>query len=821
VAELPTGTVTFLFTDVEGSTRLLNELGDAYAEVLAEHRRVLRKTFARHRGVEVDTQGDGFFVAFAKASEALAAATDATEALSHSAIKVRMGLHTGEPLVTDEGYVGIDVHRAARIAAAGHGGQILVSQSTCDLLRTDGLRDLGEHRLKDLTAAERIYQLGEEQFPPLKTLHQSNLPIPATAFLGRERELVEVIELLGRADVRLLTLTGPGGIGKTRLAVQAAAAASDLYPHGVWWVPLAPIRDANLVLSAAAHATGASDELASHIADKHMLLLFDNFEHLPDSATEIGRLLASCPNLDILVTSRMPLHLVGEWDYEVAPLRQEEAADLFRQRARAARRDFETGSGREVREICARLDHLPLAVELAAARVKVLSLADLLDRLEQRLPLLAGGPRNAPERQRTLRATIEWSHDLLSGDEQLLFIRLAIFVGGFTFASAEAVCDADLDTLEALVEQSLVRRSEGGRLAMLETIREFACDQLAERGADRAAQRHAHFFAARVEAIAEDLSTGRHEAMEAVAADYANIRQALGWLRTTDPPTFVDTVAALSRFWIISAELDEGKRWLELAVAGAHSPEIRSTALGGLISVVFQQGDIERAAQLCQERLEFCRALGDIPGVIRCTGTLGSIAAHQRDFATADALIAEAITLAEGSGDDWAVATGLINRLAVATERGDWPAARTLSEQALVKAREVGDEEGIAIALWSLGFLEIGEGRPDEAHRWLAESLQVCVSLHATRRIADCLLALAAAAGENKEGVRAARLLAKAETLREETGGPWEGVDIGLHASATHAVATQLAAADAAVAWGQGDAMSLEAAVDYALAWTG
>jgi predicted ATPase len=817
VAELPTGTVTFLFTDVEGSTRLLHELGDAYADALREHRKALRECFGRHGGVEVDTQGDAFFVAFAKASEALAAAAEGTMALSESPLKVRMGLHTGEPIVTDEGYVGIDVHRAARIAAAGHGGQILVSQSTYDLLRADGLRDLGEHRLKDLTPAERIYQFGEEHFPPLKTLNATNLPLPSDPLVGRKKELADVLRLLRLEGARLISVTGPGGIGKTRFAVAVAEELVTDFDHGVWFVDLSSIGDAKLVGSTIAAALGAKDELATHIADHELLLLLDNFEHVTAAAGEVASLLSSCPGLCVLVTTRERLQVGGEQECALRPLPDAPAVELFRQRASAKVPEFE-GAYDEIAEICRRVDGLPLAIELAAARVKVLPPSELLAQLEQRLPILAGGRRDVPERQRTLRATIEWSYDLLSADEQLLFTRLAIFVGGFTFAAAEAVCEADLDTLEALVEQSLVRRSEGGRLAMLETIREYASDQLAERGADRAAQRHAHFFAELVEAIAEDLSTGRHEAMEAIAADYSNIRQALGWLRTTEPPTFVGTVTHLSRFWIISAELDEGRRWLELAVAAADSPDVRSTALGGLISVAFQQGDVERAEQLCQERLECCRALGDIAGVIRGTGTLGSIAAHRRDFATADALIAEAITLAENSGDDWAVATGLINRMAVATESGDWPAAKTLSKEALIKAQEVGDEEGIAIALWSLGFFELREGRLEEARPWLAESLQVCVSLHATRRIADCLLALAVAAGENKEGERAARLLAKAETLRQETGGPWEGVDIGLHANATHAVATQLATADAAVAWSQGEAMSLEAAVDYALA---
>jgi hypothetical protein len=295
------------------------------------------------------------------------------------------------------------------------------------------------------------------------------------------------------------------------------------------------------------------------------------------------------------------------------------------------------------------------------------------------------------------------------------------------------------------------------------------------------------------------------------------VRQALQWLRTAEPGTFARTIADLRRFWIISRELDEGARWLELGIAAADAPDVRSSALAGLISVVFEQGDVARAKQLCEERLEFCRALGDTPGLIRCTGMLGNIAAHGRDFSTADALFAEAIALARSCGDEWAVATRFVNRLAVATESGDWPLAKTLAEESLAKTREVGDDEGIAISLWSLGFWELRAGRPDDAHHWLAESLQLCFSLHATRRVADCFLAPAAAAGENNHGRRAARLLAKAESLCEETCGPWEGVDIGLHSNAAHAVGDQLSVADAAVARAEGEAMSIDAAVAYAL----
>ncbi len=432
--DLPSGTVTFLFTDVEGSTQLLHELGDEhYAEALDEHRRVIRD--ACHEGVEVDTQGDAFFVAFPTAPAALEAAAQASTELASGPIRVRMGIHTGTPHVGEEGYVGVDVHRAARIAACGHGGQVLVSASTASLVGAGRLRDLGEHRLKDLGAAEHIYQLGDEDFPPLASLHQTNLPVPSTPFLGRAEELSDVVGLLSRDDVRLLTLTGAGGTGKTRLALQAAAEVADGYPHGVWWVPLAVLRDPELVRAATEQALGATSDLVEHIGDRRMLLLFDNFEHVVEAASGVARLLADCPALDVLVTSREPLHLTGEQEYPVPPLRPEEGVDFFLARARAVEPDF--AADQVVPEICRRLDELPLALELAAARVKALSAAQILERLEQRLPLLTGGASDLPERQRTLRATIEWSHELLSAEEQRLFARLAVFRGGCTLEAAE------------------------------------------------------------------------------------------------------------------------------------------------------------------------------------------------------------------------------------------------------------------------------------------------------------------------------------------------------------------------------------------------
>jgi len=391
MAVLPQGTVTFLFTDVEGSTRLLQELGDEYAEILAEHRRVLRDAFTAHGGIEVDTQGDAFFVAFAKASDALAAAAEARDALAPGPIRVRIGLHTGEPVLSDGGYVGIDVHRAARIAAAGHGGQILVSQATRELATSSELRDLGEHRLKDLTAQERIYQLGEGEFPPLKTLNATNLPVTASALVGRGRELEEVQALL-RDGVRTVTLTGAGGSGKTRLGLQVAAELVDDFQGGVFFVPLAGIGRADLVEGTIASTLGlrALDELN----DRRTLLLIDNFEHVLDAAPAIASMLAVTPNTKVLVTSRTPLRIAGEREYPVEPLPVDDAVALLTERARAVRPDFVPDEA--TTEICRRLDGLPLALELAASRLRSLDSRSLLQRLEKRLPVLTSGRRMHP-----------------------------------------------------------------------------------------------------------------------------------------------------------------------------------------------------------------------------------------------------------------------------------------------------------------------------------------------------------------------------------------------------------------------------------------
>jgi predicted ATPase len=386
-----------------------------------------------------------------------------------------MGIHTGTPLLTEEGYVGGDVHRAARIAAAGHGGQVLVSAAAAALLESAGLRDLGEHRFKDLSAPERIYQLGEEEFPALKTLYRTNLPIPATQFLGREQELADVRRLLGRDDSRLLTLTGAGGSGKTRLALHAAGEVADAYPDGVWWVPLAPLADPADVGPAAARALGGGGSLPELIDGRRLLLLLDNFEHVVEAAPEVAAVLAECQHADVLVTSRERLRVQGEHVYPVPVLERAQSRRLFVARASAAQPDFEPGE--RLDELCECLDDLPLALELAAARTSLLSTEQLLDRLGNRLDLLKGG-RDSETRQRTLRATIEWSYELLDPDERKLLAALSVFRGGWTLEAAEQVADGDVELMQSLVDKSLVRRWESDRFGMLETIREFAAEQL-------------------------------------------------------------------------------------------------------------------------------------------------------------------------------------------------------------------------------------------------------------------------------------------------------------------------------------------------------
>ncbi|MBD0337811.1 MAG: hypothetical protein ICV67_00800 [Thermoleophilia bacterium] len=736
--ELPGGTVTFLFTDIEGSTRLLHELGDRYAEILAEHRRALRDSFERHGGVEVDTQGDAFFVAFERAGDAVACAAAAQEALAESPVRVRMGIHTGEPIVTDEGYVGIDVHRAARIMAAGHGGQVLVSQTTRELLAPGApLRDLGEHRLKDLSAPQRLYQLGEGDFPPVRTLFRTNLPIQQSPLLGRERELEELGELI-RAH-RLVTLTGPGGSGKTRLALQLGAEEVEEFPDGVFWVPLQALRDPALVERAIAASVEAGDGVIDHIGDKRVLLLLDNFEQVIEAAPTVSALLAGTPNAKVLVTSREPLQIESERRYPLEPLPEEDAAALFAERAKAVAPAFRPTAS--VTEICRRLDGLPLAVELAAARVAVLDVDELLTRLEQRLPLLTSRSRDAPARQRTLRATIEWSYDLLDVEEQRLLRALAVFRGSFPLAAAEEICDADLGLVESLVVKSLVRRWESGRLGLLDTIREYAVERLEESGeADRLRRRHAeHFLAVLRDA---NLNAGMLDVRKPLRHDVAvaeqdNVRGALAWaLGAGEVELGLELATAADWFWATEAQ-EEGRRWFArlFAAAGADAvdPRLRAHALLPYSTSTYLAGDRDSAALLLEESYALFDGLGDEHGRAVLLHRLGITAMHRGELARARELVEESAALHARKEEPMsrtfrlAEMTGTLG--GIARDAGDLESAYAMIAESAEGARETGVHWWEGGMLAELAALALEWGRIDEAEAHARKALAIAARL--------------------------------------------------------------------------------------------
>jgi predicted ATPase/class 3 adenylate cyclase len=765
--ELPSGTVTFLFTDVEGSTRLLHQLGpERYAEALDSHRRVLREAFAHNRGVEVDTQGDAFFAAFVTAPAALAAAAQAQAQLVQAPIRVRMGIHTGAPVVTDEGYVGADVHRAARIAGAGHGGQVLVSSATAALVERSGLRDLGEHRLKDLSAPERIYQHGTGAFPPLKTLYRTNLPVPTTPFLGRVAELAEVVGLVARDDVRVLTLTGSGGIGKTRLALRAAAEVSERYADGVFWVDLAALRDPQLVVSAVATQLEAKDDVVARIGDGRILLLLDNFEQVIEAATDMAALVAACQHLDLLVTSRESLRVGGEWVVAVPPLGEPDAASLFLERALAVRSDF-TGNG-EVSAICRRLDNLPLAIELAAARASALSAGELLDRLDRRLPALASGRRDAPERQQTLRATIAWSYELLTPSEQRLFTRLGIFASGCTLEAAEHVCHADLETLASLVDKSLVRHRDD-RYWMLETIREFAGEELARVGEhDATAAAHAEYFAALSELAESHLGTSDEPSwIKLLAREHNNVRAALTY--SEGSPRQLRLASALWRFWQQQGHYNEGRRWLRAALAHrADAPPAQvAAALRGAGLLARAQGDFDEAEREAHESIAVARAAGLRSLEARAVGLLATIALARSDFQRGAQLLAETETLLRELDDEKLLADTVGNRAYLALEMGDFEAAFALADEARGLSRKIGGRTSVVVADLNLSLAARSLGRDETARQALQEALELARDVGHAAFLTDGLIVTAALI-VSRDPTTAATLLAVADRARQD-----------------------------------------------------
>jgi predicted ATPase len=768
--ELPTGTVTFLFTDVEGSTGLLHELGpERYAKALAEHRRLLREAFARHKGVEVDTQGDAFFVAFPNAEDALAAAADGQRALRAGSIKVRMALHSGEPIVTKEGYVGMDVHRAARICSTAHGGQVVVSARTKDLV-DDELADLGLHRLKDLGEPERLFQMGTGGFPPLRSLNATNLPAQPIRLIGRERELEELVALVSAE--RLVTLTGAGGSGKTRLGLHVAAELVETFPDGVFWTPLAAVTDPELVLPTIASNIGARGELADHIDERRTLLLLDNLEQVLGAAPYLSKLLGRCPNLHLIVTSRALLRIEGEREYVVEPLPAYDAVALFRAGAAVAEPE-ET-----VVEICRRVDCLPLAVELAAARTKILTPEALLARLERRLPVLTVGRRDAPQRQRTLRATIEWSYELLDSDEKELFVRLAAFAGSFDAAAAEEVAGAELDALQTLVDNSLVRRWASGRLGMLETIHEFALEKLEDSGeGENVLRRHAEHYLAVAESsnLAADAEGPQHHGL--LDHEGGNVRAALEWaLASGELELGVRLAVGIEGFWLASNPF-EGMRWFSLLLGheGELAPELRARAFRAWGGATFIVGRYEEGARLYEKSLSLYRRLRDERGVGELLHRLAIFEFQREDMVRARALAEEAGELLRRTG----FLKGELETIATLGDiefaEGNHDRGLELMRESIALADEVGFTWWKVASTMILAYNLIKLGRLDEAEKRMREVLPQTRAIGERQFLLFGLAQLAWVSVQTGRIERAGTLWGAIET--EEARGPvgqWE-----------------------------------------------
>ena len=697
----PSGTVTLVFTDVEGSTALLDDLGaEAYKEALADHRRALRGAFGAHSGYEVDDAGDGLFYAFASASEAVTAVEQAMASLAEGPVRIRVGVHTGEPLLDPPKYVGPDVHKAARIMSAAHGGQVLLSGATRELVAEDVL-DLGKHRLKDFAESVSLFQLGSDRFPPLRTISTTNLPVPLSSFVGREQEVTEVVSLIRDEAARLVTLAGPGGTGKTRLAVEAAGELVSEFGAGVFWVGLAPVRDPWLVVDTIAQTLGAKQELAGHIGDKRLLLVLDNLEQVVESAVELAGLLRACPNLRVLVTSRELLRVDGEVVYPVQALAEPEAVELFCARARIE-------PDEAVAELCGQLDNLPLALELAAARVSVLTPAQIVERISQRLDLFMAG-RGADPRQQTLRATIDWSYDLLSADEKRLFARTAVFRGGCTLETAEQVAGADVAGLQSLLDKSLLRRT-GDRFWMLETIREYAHELLEGGGEGEAVRRrHAdHYLAVSELAYAERFDRGLTWAGR-LEREHDNLRAALDQLLDRDPLRHLQLAGALGWFWLARSHFAEGTRRLEDALASN---------------------------------------VDDGPLTARALTYLGAIDATLGRFAAALNRLEQAIALWHTVGDESELAAARDELAWAVYEEGKAEArALELFQQNLELASRLGHEPlvnrslaGVCQMLVVTGQFERAEPLARELHASMRDSEDVVYMCAADHYLADCAM---------------------------------------------------------------------------------
>ncbi|HUF06194.1 MAG TPA: tetratricopeptide repeat protein [Candidatus Binatia bacterium] len=909
------GTVTLVFTDIDGSTRLLDQLGDAYATLLDDHHRIMGVAMEAHGGDRVDAAGDGLFFSFATARGALVACIEAQRAIAAHAwpgeveVKVRMGMHTGEPLSATTGFIGIDVHRAARISAAAHGGQILVSGAAHGLIGPTlpegvSVRDLGEHRLKDLATMERLYQAVAPglpaDFPPVRSLETlpNNLPRQLSSFVGRVQEIADAEERLGQTSI--LTLTGPGGVGKTRLALEVGAHLVDSFDDGVWFVELGALSEGALIEATIASAlqlkpssVGTIDMLLEGLAGRRMLLILDNCEHLLDRLVEIaGELLRHCPDLQLLATSREALGMAGESLMPVpsmtVPVASEpgdaqalerlnacDAARLFLERGRAVQPSFTlTEENCEaVAQICRRLDGIPLAVELAAARVRSLPPRQIAARLDDRFRLLTGGSRTALPRHRTLRAAFDWSFDLLPEAEQVLLQRLSVFGGSFSLEAAEGVCeggaierDGVIDLLSNLVDKSLLMPEEGSneaRYRLLETIRDYAQERLSESAEAPALYgRHRDWFIALVGQARPGFFIGPEQAtwLQRLSDDHDNLRAALQWAHE-DPNGAKAELALASglwRFWEIRGHLVEGSAWLERALArtggevsarranaltgaavlatqrgdpaaalAAHeaslllqrelgNPLAISAACNNVASAVIEQGNFDRGRELYREAIELSRAGGDLQSAALTLLNLADLEARQRRDAEADDLYAQSIQTFETFDDLWGVAQATSRLALVSRRRGDLAAARTRYEDAMSLYRRLGDQRAEARMLAGLGDVTAQEGDLDGAAKIYRRSLSLRGELGDRVGVASMLERLAGVAEAEPE--RAARLLGMAAGLRQAVGAPLSAAATAELDQFLAGLTRTLGAEALEAAMADGRRASLEAAIAYASA---